>query len=158
MFRYSWNDSSVRSSRTERLCCTTRGANPAGGDPRAAARSPLASTSMPRTRLPARAASRARAAVIVLLPVPPSPTTNTPRRLSSVARSNRSPATALLTAVDGLQDLCGMPAGLDIPPLALDGAVRPDQQRGARHAHVLATHVLLLDPQALRLDQQPLRV
>src|ERR1700722_17622144 len=149
MFRYSWNDSSVRSSRTERLCCTTCGANPAGGDPSAAARSHLASTSIARTRFPARAASNASAAVIVLLPVPPFPATKTTRRRSSVASSIRSPAIAFLTAVDGLQDFGGVPAGLDTPPLALDGAIRSDQQGGARHPHVLATHVLLLDPQAL---------
>src|ERR1700733_5027808 len=149
MFRYSWNDSSVRSSRTERWCWTTRGTKPAGGDPSAPARSPLASASMARTRLPARAASSASAAVMVLLPVPPFPTTKMTRRRSSVASSIRSPAIALLTAVDGLQDLCGVPAGLDLAPLALDGAVRPDQQGGARHAHVLPPHELLLDPQSL---------
>src|ERR1700691_5613604 len=158
MFRYSWNDSSVRSSRTERLCCTTCGANPAGGDPNAAARSPLASTSIASTLLPARAASSASAAVIVLRPVPPFPATKTTRRASSVARSIRSPAIARLTAVEGLQDLCGVPAGLDIPPFALDGAVRSDQQRRARNTHVLAPHELLLDPQALRFDEAPLRI
>src|SRR6202043_1802882 len=149
MFRYSWNDSSVRSSSTERSCCTTRGANPAGGDPSAAARSPLASTSMASTRLPARAPSSASAAVIVLRPVPPFPATKTTRRSSSVASSTRSPAIARLTAVDGLQDRCGVPAGLDIVPLALDGPVRPDQQRGARHTLVRAPHEVLLDPQPL---------
>src|SRR5579863_7918223 len=158
MFRYSWNDSSVRNSSTERLCCTTCGANPAGGDPRALARSPLASTSMASTRLPDRAASSASAAVIVLRPVPPFPATKTTRRASSVARSIRSPAIARLTAVDGLQDLGGVPAGLDIAPLALDGAVRSDQQRRARNPHVLAAHVLLLDPQPLGLDELPLRI
>src|ERR1700693_2665354 len=149
MFRYSWNDSSVRNSRTERSCWTTRGAKPAGGDPRAAARSPLASTSMARTRLPARAPRSARAAVIVLRPVPPLPATKTTRRASSVARSIRSPAIARLTAVDGLQDLCGVPAGLDIPPFALDRPVRSDDEGRARHAHVPAPHEFLLDPQAL---------
>src|SRR5580704_2181214 len=158
MFRYSWNDSSVRSSRTERLCCTTCGANPAGGDPSALARSPFASTSMASTRLPERAARSASAAVIVLRPVPPFPATKTTRRASSVARSIRSPAIARLTAVDGLQDLGGVPAGLDIAPLALDGAVRSDQQRRARYPHVLAAHVLLLDPEALGLDEAPLGI
>src|SRR5580700_1103927 len=158
MLRYSWNDSSVRSSSTERSCWTTRGVKPAGGDPSAAARSPLASTSMARTRLPARAPSRARAAVMVLRPVPPLPATKTTRRASSVTRSIRSPAIARLTAVDGLQDLCGMPARLDISPLVLDGPVRADQQGRSRHTHVLAPHVLLLDPEALRLDEAPLRI
>src|ERR1700722_17884217 len=153
MLRYSWNDSSVRSSRTERLCCTTRGANPVGGEPRAAARSPLASTSIASTRFPALAASSASAAVIVLRPVPPLPATKMTRRRSSVARSIRSPAIARLTAIDGLQDLGGVPAGLDIPPLALDGAVRSDQQGGASHTHVGPPHELLLDPEALRLDE-----
>src|ERR1700681_866927 len=158
MFRYSWNDSSVCSSRTERSCWTTRGANPAGGDPSAAARSPLASTSIARTRLRARAPRRARAAVIVLRPVPPLPATKMTRRASRVASSIRSPAIARLTAVDGLQDLRGVPAGLDIPPLALDGPVRSDQEGGARHAHVPAPHEYLLDRQALRIDQAPLRI
>src|SRR5580700_3768406 len=158
MFRYSWNDSSVCSSRTERSCCTTRGANPAGGDPSAAARSPLASTSMARTRLPARAPMSASAAVMVLRPVPPLPATKMTRRARSVASSNRSPAIARLTAVDGLQDLCGVPAGLDIPPLALDGAVRSDQQRRSRNPHVLTPHELLLEPEALGLDKTPLRI
>src|SRR5579863_304198 len=158
MFRYSWNDSSVRNSSTERLCCTTCGANPAGGDPRALARSPLASTSMASTRLPDRAASSASAAVIVLRPVPPFPATKTTRRASSVARSIRSPAIARLTAVDGLQDLGGVPAGLHIAPLTVDGAVRSDQQCRSRDAHVLAAHELLLDPQPLGLDETPLRI
>src|SRR5580704_1377061 len=158
MFRYSWNDSSVCSSRTERLCWTTRGANPAGGDPSAAARSPLASTSMARTRLPARAPMSASAAVMVLRPVPPLPATKMTRRARSVASSNRTPAIARLTAVDDLQDLCGVPAGLDIPPLALDGPVRPDQEGRARHPHVLATHELLLDPEVLGLDEATVRV
>src|ERR1039457_4560874 len=153
MFRYSWKDSSVRNSSTERSCCTTRGVKPAGGEPNAAARSPLASTSIARTRLPARAPRRARAAVIVLRPVPPLPATKMTRRSSSVARSIRSPAIARLTAVDGLQDLCGVPAGLDIPPLALDHPVRPDQQGGARNPHVLTSHELFLDPQPLRIDE-----
>src|ERR1700726_3473379 len=158
MFRYSWNDSSVRNSSTERSCWTTRGANPAGGDPSAAARSPLASTSMARTRLPARAPRSASAAVIVLRPVAPLPATKTTRRASSVARSIRSTPIARLTAVDGLQDLCGVPAGLDIPPFAHDRPVRSDQEGGARHAHVLASPELLLDPQPLRVDQAPLRI
>src|SRR5580700_2074988 len=158
MFRYSWKDSSVRSSRTERLCWTTCGAKPAGGDPSAAARSPLASTSMASTRLPDRAARSASAAVMVLRPVPPFPATKTTRRESSVARSIRSPAIARLTAVDSLQDLGGVPGGLDIAPLALDGAVRSDQERGTRDSHVLAPHVLLLHPEPLRLDETPLRV
>src|ERR1700693_3199535 len=149
MFRYSWNDSSVRNSRTDRSCWTTRGANPAGGDPSAAARSPLASTSMARTRLPERAPRSASAAVIVLRPVPPLPATKTTRRASSASRSIRSPALARLAAVDGLQDLFGVPAGLDIPPFAHDRPVRSDQKGGARHAHVLASHVLLFDPQPL---------
>src|ERR1039457_6143173 len=158
MFRYSWKDSSVRNSSTERSCCTTRGVKPAGGEPNAAARSPLASTSIARTRLPARAPRRARAAVIVLRPVPPLPATKMTRRSSSVARSIRSRAIARLTAVDGLQDLCGVPAGLDIPPLVFDGPIRSDQQRRTRHAHVLAPHELLLDPETLGLDKPPLRV
>src|ERR1039457_6456291 len=153
MFKYSWNDSSVRSSRTERSCCTTRGVNPAGGEPSAAARSPLASTSMASTRLPARAPSSASAAVIVLRPVPPFPATKTTRRSSSVASSIRSPAIARLPAVEGLRARCGGPAGLDIPPLALDHPVRPDQQGGARNPHVLTSHELFLDPQRLRIDE-----
>src|ERR1700726_2348113 len=158
MLRYSWSDSSVRSSSTERLCWTTRGANPDGGEPSAAARSPFASTSIARTRLPAFTARSASEAVIVLRPVPPFPATKTTRRRSSVPRSIRSPAIACLTAVDGLQDLGGVPAGLDIPPLALDGAVGADQQRGSGHALVRAAHECLLDPQALRVDELPVGV
>src|ERR1700693_775537 len=158
MFRYSWSDSSVRSSSTERLRWTTRGANPDGGEPSAAARSPFASTSTARTRLPALTARSANEAVIVLRPVPPFPATQMTRRRSSVSRSIRSPAIACLTAVDGLQDVGGVSAGLDFPPLALDGAVGADQERGPGDTHVGAAPEFLLDPQALRVDEVPVGV
>src|SRR5580765_316694 len=78
--RYSRKESSVFIVIANSPSWTSRGVNARGAHSNVAAKVPLASTSHTRTRFPRRAASRASAAEIVVLPTPPLPVTNTSRR------------------------------------------------------------------------------
>src|SRR5713101_5584746 len=98
--RYSRNEASVFICIANTPGCTCWGSKPTGGCSNNAVRFPLASTSTRRTRFPRSAASRATAAVTVLLPTPPFPVKKSNRRSriggpsnagSSNARSSNAP-------------------------------------------------------------------
>src|ERR1700730_17701393 len=77
--------------------CTTCGVKPTPLDPSARARSPLASTSTASTRLPARAASSAHAALAVPFPVAPLPAPPRSTASTRFLHPSASSATAAVT-------------------------------------------------------------
>src|ERR1700686_748341 len=138
--------------------CTTCGAKPTPFDPSARARSPFASTSTASTRLPARAAIRATAAVTVLFPVPPLPATNTTRRCSSSSTTRAVEGARLRVGGDSLEHLGGVTGCLDPTPLVFHSAVGADQESAPFDPHVRARHEFLLPPDAERFDEDTLGV
>src|SRR5207302_215222 len=153
MLRYSWNASSACNVSAEMPGCTPSGLNPTRCEPSAAARSPFASTSTARTRLPSRAASNASAAATVVFPVPPLPETKMTRRRSSLSRIPEAETPACLRAGDSLEHLGRVTRRLHLAPLALDRPVGPDEKGAPLHAHVRAPHVRLLFPYIESVDE-----
>src|SRR5450759_1091345 len=125
-------------------------------DPSAVARSPLASTSTASTRLPARAASSAMAAVTVVFPVPPLPATKMIRRARSASRLPGAALTARRLGGRGgrLEDRGGVAGGLDRAPLLLDLSRVPDQEGAALDALVRPPVHRLVHPAIERTAEQ----
>src|SRR5712692_398137 len=92
--RYSRNEASVFICIANTPGCTCWGSKPTGGCSNNAVRFPLASTSTRRTRFPRSAASRATAAVTVLLPTPPFPVKKSNRRSRIGGPSNAGSSNA----------------------------------------------------------------
>src|ERR1700730_14140573 len=158
MLRYSWKDSSACNAMAEIPGCTTCGMSPRPLDPISRTRPPLASTSTASTRLPARAASSATAAVTVLFPVPPLPATKTTRRCSSSSTTRAVDGARLGVGGDSLEHLGGVTGCLHRTPLAFHTAIGSDQERASLDPHVGAAHEFFLAPDAERFDEDSLRV
>src|ERR1700730_11193729 len=158
MLRYSWKDSSACNAMAEIPGCTTCGMKPTPLDPSARARSPLASTSTASTRLPARAASSATAAVTVLFPVPPLPATKTTRRCSNSSTTRAVDGARLGVGGDNLEHLGCVTGCFHRMPLAFHRAIGADEEGAPLDPHVVAAHEFLLSPEAERSDEDTLRV
>src|ERR1700694_3346887 len=158
MLRYSWKDSSACNAMAEIPGCTTCGVKPTPLDPSARARSPLASTSTASTRLPARAATSAPAAVTVLSPFPPFPATKTTRRCSSSSTTRAVDGARLGVGGDSLEHLGSVTGCLHRTPLAFHRALWSAQESASLDPHVGAGHEFLLPPHAERFDEDSLRV